>query len=370
MTSKTKWTLIRIGAGLACAVALWWFISALESLATVLMIAFFLAYMLNPLAKKLESIGVDRSLAGLLLVVLCFVAIIGLIAVLIPAVVGEFGKFATEAPRYAASLKTLVVETAKRFHLTLPADWSQVLDLMLERGKQYWPKIVQSAATIASAVVSSLFKSTIGIISLILQILLVPIIGYYLLVSFENIKAGLVDLIPPYTRDPVVEKFRQIDLVLANFVRGQLTIACILAILYSLGFVIIGLDLAVVLGTVSGLLWVIPYLGTLIAVIGGTAMALAQYGDLVHAVYVWVWLAAVEFVEAYVLTPRLVGQAVGLHPVVYIVALIAGAKMFGFVGMLVAIPVTAVLKVLLMSAVAAYRSSYLYTEPPQDKATE
>jgi predicted PurR-regulated permease PerM len=134
--------------------------------------------------------------------------------------------------------------------------------------------------------------------------------------------------------------------------------------------VIIGLDLAVVLGTIAGLLWVIPYLGTLIAVIGGTVMALAQYGDLVHAVYVWVWLAVVQLVESYVLTPRLVGQAVGLHPVVYIVALIAGANMFGLVGMLVAIPVTAVLKVLLMSAVDAYRSSYLYTEPPQEKATE
>ena len=370
MTPKTKRTLIRVGAGLAFAVALWLFISALESIATVLMIAFFLAYILNPVARRLESLGVNRSLGAFVLVVLCFVGIIGIIGVLIPAAVGELGKFVTEAPRYGASLQSLVVETAKRFGIALPADWGQVLDLLLEKGKQYWPKIAQSAATITSAVFASLFKSTIGIISAILHILLIPIIAYYLLVSFENIKEGLVDLIPPYTREPVLAKLRQIDLVLANFVRGQLTIACILAILYSLGFVIIGLDLAVVLGTVAGLLWVIPYLGTLIAMIGGTVMALAQYGDVQHAVYVWVWLAGVQLVESYVLTPRLVGQAVGLHPVVYIVALIAGANMFGFVGMLVAIPVTAVLKVLLMGAVDAYQSSYLYREPPQEKATE
>jgi predicted PurR-regulated permease PerM len=370
MTPKTKRTLIRVGAGLAFAVALWWFISALESIATVLMIAFFLAYILNPVAKRLESLGVNRSLGAFVLVVLCFVGIMGIIGVLIPAAVGEFAKFAKEAPRYGASLQALVVEAAKKFDIALPADWGQVVDLILEKGQEYWPKIAQSAATITSALFSSLFKSTIGIISVILHIFLVPIIAYYLLVSFENIKDGLVDLIPPYTRDPVVAKFRQIDLVLANFVRGQLTIACILAILYSLGFVVIGLDLAVVLGTVAGLLWVIPYLGTLIAVTGGTVLALAQYGDLLHPVYVWVWLAAVQLVESYVLTPRLVGQAVGLHPVVYIVALIAGANMFGFVGMLVAIPVTAVLKVLLISAVDAYRSSYLYTEPRREKATE
>jgi len=143
MTPKTKRTLIRVGAGLAFAVALWWFISALESIATVLMIAFFLAYILNPVAKRLESLGVNRSLGAFVLVVLCFVGIMGIIGVLIPAAVGEFAKFAKEAPRYGASLQALVVEAAKKFDIALPADWGQVVDLILEKGQEYWPKIAQ-----------------------------------------------------------------------------------------------------------------------------------------------------------------------------------------------------------------------------------
>ena len=370
MLPKTKRTLIRVGAGLAVALVLWWFISALKSIAIVLMVSFFLAYVLNPVTKRLEARGMNRSLSAFLLLVLCFCGIVTILVILIPAIVGEFVKFVREAPNYGASLHSLVVDVANRFGVTLPADWDQVMDLLLNKGRQYWPKIVKSSATIGTALISSLFKSTIDIASTILNVLLVPIIGYYVLVSFEDIKKGVVDLIPPYARQQVLSKLRQIDLVLASFVRGQLTIAAILAFLYTLGFIIIGLDLAVVLGTVSGVLWIIPYLGTLVAVVGGTAMAVAQYGDIWHAVYVWAWIGSVQLTEGYVLTPRLVGQAIGLHPAVYIIALIVGAHLFGFAGLLVAIPVTAVLKVLLVSAVEAYRNSYLYSDPPQESSSE
>ncbi|MBM3300341.1 MAG: AI-2E family transporter, partial [Deltaproteobacteria bacterium] len=107
-----------------------------------------------------------------------------------------------------------------------------------------------------------------------------------------------------------------------------------------------------------------------IAVVGGSAMALAQYGDLPHVLYVLIWIAVVQLGEAYLLTPRLVGKAIGLHPVVYILAVVVGANLFGFVGMLVAIPVTAVLKVLLVTAAEGYRKSYLYTDPPSERIQE
>jgi predicted PurR-regulated permease PerM len=164
-----------------------------------------------------------------------------------------------------------------------------------------------------------------------------------------------------------MDKVRQMDTVLAAFIRGQLIVATVLGVLYSIGFLIIGIDLALLLGIVSGLLWIIPYVGTLFGILAGSAMALAKYGDLVHVGYVLGWIGAVQLLEGNVLTPKIVGHAVGLHPVVYILALIVGANLFGFVGMLVAIPVTAAMNVLVSTALEAYRNSYLYNDPGMEK---
>jgi predicted PurR-regulated permease PerM len=204
-------------------------------------------------------------------------------------------------------------------------------------------------------------------LSIILQIVLIPIIAYYLMVSFNNIIDGAVDLIPPYTRNPIVKKFREIDSLIAAFVRGQLTIAFIMAVLYSIGFIIIGIDLSIVIGVVSGLLFVVPYLGTLVAIVGGSIMAFVKFGDFLHVLYVLGWIGIVQVFESYFLTPRIVGQAVGLNPVVYILVLIAGANLFGFVGLLVAIPLAAVARVLLVSLIEAYRKSYLYSDADPKK---
>jgi predicted PurR-regulated permease PerM len=299
--------------------------------------------------------------------VTCIVAIF---LALLPALIGEIVNFAAEAPRYLAALHQLALKAAELLDIKIPENWSQVADLLIARGREMLPNIAQSATGIVSQVVSSVFRSTISVLSVLIHVILVPVIAYYLLVSFEDIRKGIVDLIPPYTREPIVEKLRQIDMVLASFIRGQLTIAAILGVLYSIGFVAIGIDLALVIGVVSGILWIVPYLGTLIAVVGGSAMAVAQFGDLAHVAYVCFWIAAVQLLESYVLTPRIVGKAIGLHPVVYILALIVGANLFGFVGMLVAIPVTAVLKVLLVSATEAYRASYLYGDGPGESLNE
>jgi len=358
MTPRTRKTLIRIGAGLGFFLVLIWLMSALSFVTTMLMAAFFLAYILDPVVRRLESLGLPRSLAGGGILIGALALLVGLFLVLIPAIVAEIASFAKEAPRYISELRDLAFQIMERFQIHVPQDWDTITPALIERARQLIPELADPAARI----VSSIFKSTLHVLAVMLQILLVPVIAYYLLASFEGIKQGIVDLIPAYMREPVLQKLREIDNVLSAFVRGQLTIACLLALLYSLGFLIIGIDLALVLGIISGLLWIIPYLGTMVALITGTTMALIKYGDLVHVGYVLAWIATVQVLEGYVLTPRIVGQAIGLHPVVYILAVIVGANLFGFVGLLVAIPVTAVLKVLLLTGVEAYRSSALYAD--------
>ncbi|MBI4965719.1 MAG: AI-2E family transporter [Desulfomonile tiedjei] len=359
MTSKNRRTLIRIGAGVVFFAILLWLMKALESVTTVILVAFFLAYILNPVVERLAAWGLGRSLAAFGILVIVLLIFVGLIMALVPAVVDEISAFAVLAPKYVITLRDLIFFTAEKLNIPIPQDWDQVATMLAEKGKEWLPRV----STVATGVLGSVFRSTLQILSVILHVALVPIVAYYFMVSFANIKTGIAELIPPYTRETVLGRLGEIDLVLAGFIRGQLTIALIMAGLYTIGFLLIGIDLAIVLGTISGLLFFIPYLGTLFALGAGTAMALAKYGDLAHMFYVVGWIAAVQTLEAYVLTPRIVGHAIGLPPVVYILAVISGAELFGFVGMLVAIPVTAILLVLLKSAAQAYRTSYLYNDP-------
>ncbi|MGB6067456.1 MAG: AI-2E family transporter [Desulfomonilaceae bacterium] len=364
MTIEGKRNLIRIGAGLSFFIIMIWLISALESITTVLLVAFFLAYILDPLVERLTSWGLGRSSAASIILLSGLSIVVGLLLFVVPVIIEETGRFADALPRYGSAFHDQVTQLAARFGVRIPQDWDQVINLIVAKGRQYLPKI----ANISADALLSLFKSTVHILSTLLHILLVPIITYYLLVSFADIRREIRDLIPPYTRGPVIQKLREIDQVLAGFIRGQLTICLILAALYSLGFVVIRIDLAVVLGLISGIFFIIPYVGTMIGIVFGSLMAWAKYGDLLHVAYVLGWIGIVQLFEAYFFTPRIVGHITGLHPVVYILALIAGASLFGFVGLLVAIPVTAVLQVLLVTAIDAYKNSYLYHELPNARS--
>lgn len=364
MTSAEKRTLVRVGAGILLLIALIWLMSALESVTTMVMVAFFLAYILDPPVQRLASAGLGRPLAVGLILFLGMSVFVGLMIVLVPAALAEISSFVALVPNYAFKFRDLFLQVMQKLDWTLPNDWEATAPVIIEKLRELIPRVADPARRI----ISSVYHSTFSILATTVQVLLIPVIAYYLLMSFEDIKRGIADLIPPYTREPVMQKLSEIDRLLSAFVRGQLTVALIMAVLYSVGFLIVGIDLAIVLGIICGILWIIPYLGTIVAFLVGSAMALAKFGDLVHVIYVGIVIVVIQLFESYVLTPRVVGKALGLHPIVYILALLVGASLFGFVGMLVAIPVTAVLKVLVMSAVAAYRNSYLYNDPKGEKS--
>jgi predicted PurR-regulated permease PerM len=364
VTPQTKRTLIRLGAGLGFFFVLLLLIQAFSTVTTLLLTAFFLAYILNPAVIQLTRLGIGRSLASLVILMGGLLLVFSLILFLVPATLKEIASFARLLPEYIATLQAKFLIIAEQLNINIPSDWDEIFAMIATR----WRQILARTADPAARFLSSVVFSTFHLISFLFYALLIPVITYYLLVSFENVTTGVKELIPPYLRVPVLEKLRQIDMVLAGFIRGQLTICLVLAFLYSLGFLLIGIDLALLLGIVSGLLFIVPYLGTLIGVIAGSLMAFAKFGDLIHVIYVLAWIGAVQLLESYILTPRIVGHAIGLHPVVYILALIAAGNLFGFVGMLVAIPVTAVLKVLLVTAIDAYKASYLYEEPLETSA--
>lgn len=362
MVPQTRKTLIRLAAATIFIFVLIWFMMALESITTIVLVAFFLAYILDPLVTRLCEKGLSRPISAFLILLLGLSLFAGLLLIVVPAITGEIAAFARKAPAYVAALGDLLAKAMERLDIRLPENWSDITPAIIAKARELIPKLADPAARVVSKVFSSVFRSTLEILAFLLHVVMVPVLAYYLMVSFKDIKSGIVDLIPAYARETVLGKLGEIDLVLAGFVRGQLTIACILGVLYSVGFLIVGIDLAVVLGLLSGLLWIVPYVGTAFGLVMGSLMALAKFGDLAHPFYIVLSIAIIQTLEGYVLTPRIVGEAIGLNPVIYILALLAGAHLFGFVGMLVAIPVTAVLKVLMLSALEAYKKSPLYTD--------
>jgi predicted PurR-regulated permease PerM len=193
------------------------------------------------------------------------------------------------------------------------------------------------------------------------------VLAYYVLVEFDDLVERMGEWVPVRHRDYVFEKVRTVDRLVSGFLRGQLLIATTLGVLYAVGFAVIGIDLAVGVGLIAGVLALVPYLGSVVAVAMATALCILKFGLDWHLGAVLGWYVLCQNLEGFVLTPRIMGHTVGLHPAVVIVALLIGGDLFGFLGLLIAVPVAAVVKVFVDELYDAYRASPLYgavDEPP------
>jgi predicted PurR-regulated permease PerM len=202
-----------------------------------------------------------------------------------------------------------------------------------------------------------------GTLGALVSAMLIPVLAYYLLVEFDRIRHAVLALVPPAYQNFIAEQATRVDQLISGFIRGQLTVCLTLGVLYAAGFAAIGIDLALVIGAVSGLLAIIPYVGGLVAFGSAAAMCVLQYGFDAHLGFVVGWYALVQGLEGFVLTPRIVGQSLGMHPVVVIVALLIGGDLLGFLGLMIAVPAAAVVQVFLVDLVELYRGSDLYGAP-------
>ncbi|MEM7470763.1 MAG: AI-2E family transporter [Pseudomonadota bacterium] len=319
-----------------------------------------IAYMMDPLADRLERLKFSRAVAT---------ATISLIAVLviIPVAVFVFkevtqqalGLFAV-APEYFASLQKYLSE---RFPAILDAD-SPIGQVLSSIGNT----IKEQGTNIARTVLGS----AIGVINAMVFVIVVPVVAFYLLLDWDNMIARIDALLPRDHRQTIRDLAAEIDTTLASFVRGQLTVCAILGTFYAVTLMIVGLQFGLVVGVVAGLITFIPYVGALVGGALAIGLALFQF----WAEPQWIVAVAVifgigQFLEGNILTPKLVGQSVGLHPVWLLFALSAFGSVFGFVGMLVAVPVAAMFGVLTRFGILQYQGSSLYRgldpdEPEQD----
>jgi len=343
---------IRIAIVVATSLAvLFALLFVLKGALTPLAVSFGIAYFLDPVVRRLESYGVRRSF-GVLALMLIAVGILGLVFfVLIPALVGQVAELARSLPAYLNAMLEWLIPRLESLGVDVPTSWTAAFHQVRE----------SIGVERLGGWVQGLLGTVSGTLGAIVGVVVIPVIAYYMLAEFSAVKGGIVSLIPPRYRDAVMSRWQKVDDLLSSFVRGQFTVSVLLGALYAAGFAILGVPMAMLIGLVSGAVAFIPYVGSALALTLASALCLFEYGIGLRLAGVAGWYVFVQNLEGFVLTPRIVGSSVGLHPMTVIVALLIGGNLLGFLGLLVAVPVAAVVQVFVREFVDFYRTSDLYS---------
>ncbi|MGM0585771.1 MAG: AI-2E family transporter [Pseudomonadota bacterium] len=308
-----------------------------------------LAYLLDPAADRLEARGVPRILAALLITVLVISAIVAMLLILVPSVAEQLGALIEQAPVYAQAIRDFI-ESRFPEQLESGSPLARGLDALRGRAEEWSVDALKSAWTGGMAVVDFL-----------MLVIITPVVAFYLLIDWDRLIAKIDSWIPRDHVSMVRGLARDVDSVLAGFVRGQLTVCAILGAFYALALVSVGLDFGLMIGLFAGLISFIPFVG---AIFGGAlsiGVALFQFwNDPIWILAVAAIFVVGQTVEGNVLTPWLVGGSVGLHPVALMFALSAFGSLMGFTGLLIAVPTAAAIGVLGRFAIDRYKEGGLY----------
>ena len=326
-------------------------------LAPVLMpfiIAAVLAYISDPLVDRLEARKLPRTLAVVTVFVgLSLIAVLTLL-VLIPMIERQVDVFAQKLPSYINLIQSRLLPHIYQFFGVSETD-VQLFDLKSSL-QDYW----NTAGGFTQNALASVSRSGLAFAGLIANLLLIPVVTFYLLRDWDHLVNRVNELIPRRSQPVVARLARESDEVLGSFLRGQMMVMMVLAAIYSIGLSIVGLDLAVLIGLTAGLISFVPYLGFIVGILFAGIAVFVQFQDVLHLGYIAIVFGIGQAFEGMILTPLLVGDRIGLHPVAVIFAVLAGGQLFGFIGVLLALPVAAVIAVILRYLHERYMESGLY----------
>lgn len=351
---------------------LWW-IAALAFCAltyllgpilTPFLIAAILAYITNPMVNKINTLKLSifkgrfsynpsRTSATLLVMLFLFALLVLILLIVVPLMQKEFLLIAQKFPVYFNTAKNFLEPwLQKNFDVTLNIDYGQIQQILTEN----W----QTAGNLAKQIALGIGNHGLAIIGWLANLILIPLVLFYLLVDWNVMITKINLLLPRKMLAKTVEIATEVDAVLAEFLRGQLTVMLLMSIFYATGLWLSGLELALPIGVLSGLLGFVPYLGISLGLGLAILSGLLQFGNLHGLIPLLIVFGVGQAVESMVLTPYLVGDRIGLHPLVVIFALMAGGQLFGFAGVLLALPVSAAIAVGFRHARQRYLSSTLY----------
>ena len=332
-----------------------WILYLLAPVLTPFLIAAFLAYLGDPAVDRLETIRFSRTLSVVFVFFLMSIIGLSLLFILIPLFEDQLVRLITRVPQMITWIQS---ELLPRISSVSGIELSNIdLDSVKNTIASNWKDIGNVIGMAMGRVTQSgqLFLVWFS------YFVLVPVVTFYLLRDWDILVARVHELIPRHYEAIVVKLGRECDAVLAEFFRGQLLLMLAQGILYSIGLWIAGLEFALLIGMLAGLVSFVPYLGFIVGVTVASIAAFMQFHDFIHLVYVLIVFGVGQAIEGMVLSPWLVGERIGLHPVAVIFAVMAGGQLFGFFGILLALPVAAVVTVLLRYFHNNYLESSFYT---------
>ena len=353
-TSLRRWLFV---AAFAAVLALAW---VLRGVLVPLFFAFLVAYALDPVVDRLARLGVPRGLGAALVMLASIAAIVTALFFAVPTVLDEFETAASRLPQQLEALRGLAKDFLwAKYHYKLPATWGEIVTK--------YGTVLRDGAPSAGSVASALF-GTVNAILLALGTLIVPVLSLYLLIDFNGLVSGAERLIPRRWAAPVSEVAVDIHGTLGKYVRGQLLTNILLSLLYSTALTLVGIRLAIPIGVFTGMFSFVPYVGLASGTLLALLMSVLEWQGATHVLATLGVMIGVGLVDSMVITPRIVGGSVGLKPIEVLLTMMAAATLFGFLGVLLAVPLGAVLKILVGRAVEAYVGSDFYRKAPEPTA--
>lgn len=317
------------------------------------------AYCLDPIADRLEAMGFSRGLATGIITIAALLIFVLLALLVIPTLIKQTGQLINVAPDLFRDLQTFL---SFRFPNIMAEDGvvretlTSIGDTIKDRGGE----LVQTALTSAAS-----------LLNIILLFVIVPVVAVYLLVDWDNMVERVDELLPREHAPVIRQLAREIDKTMSAFVRGMGTVCLILGVYYAAALMLVGLQFGLVVGVIAGILTFIPYVGAIVGGILAVGLAMFQFwGEWIWIIAVWAIFQSGQFIEGNFLTPKLVGDSVGLHPVWLLLGMSVFGTTFGFVGLLVAVPIAAALGVIARFLVQKYKHSRLYTGNAPDTETD
>ncbi len=353
MTESQKWFLL---VGLALGGGLLYLLSPVL---TPFLVAAVLAYIGDPLVDRLETLKLSRTLSVTTVFITLSFIVLGLLLILVPMLQHQFVLLGSKLPVYLDTLQQKVLPTLSA-HLGVDASTFDLASLKTVVREQ-WGGAVKGAFTVISS-------SGMTLLAWGANLVLIPVVSFYMLRDWDIMVERIHELLPRRYEPAVVRLAKASDEVLGAFLRGQLTVMLALGIIYTVGLSIVGLELALLIGMLAGLVSFVPYLGFIVGIVVAGIAVVMQFQELMPLLYVVLVFMAGQMAEGMLLTPLLVGEKIGLHPVAVIFAVLAGGQLFGFFGILLALPVAAVVMVMLRYTHEQYVSSSLYTKGEQSSA--
>jgi predicted PurR-regulated permease PerM len=325
----------------------------LRSVLLPFVVGIIIGYLLDPLATRLEKLKINRTIATCLVLLLVALILIPTFIALVGMIDEQLALFISAVPKYMEALSQKIEPIIANIQDNFP-NFNQ------EKFREYLRGNMSNGLKLIGSLLRKVISGSYAVFNILSLVLITPIVTFYMLRDWNAFTKKVDSLLPKAYKKEIRTQAKEIDKIISSFIRGQLSVCILLGTFYGVGLSLVGLDLGLLVGFIAGIISFIPYVGSIVGFITAMAIAFAQFSDWMPIAQVVGVFTVGQFLEGNFLTPKLVGDSIGLHPVWVMFALLAGGVLLGFLGLMIAVPMAAVIGVLTRFAISKYKQSSLY----------